>query len=50
VELNDILFVLFYLVAIGVIVAHYTGWLEDHGLEWLVYVIAVLVFPVVLFL
>lgn len=48
--LNDILFALFYLVAIVVVVAHYTGWLEDHNLDWLVFVVAVLVFPVVLLL
>ena len=48
--LNNILFGLFYVFAIGTVIAHYTGWLEDHGLEWLVFVAAVLVFPVVLLL
>lgn len=48
--LNDVLFALFYVVAIAVIIAHFTGWLEERGLDWLVYVVAVLVFPVVLFL
>ena len=42
------LFGLFYLVA--VVILHFTGWLEDHDMEWLVFVMAVLVFPVVWFL
>ena len=45
--MNDIVFGLFYLVAITVIVLHFTGWLAEHDLEWLVYVMAMLVFPVV---
>ncbi|MFT5415815.1 MAG: hypothetical protein ACI915_002133, partial [Gammaproteobacteria bacterium] len=48
--LTDILFALFYLVAIVVVVLHVTGWLEDHNLEWLVFVMAAQVFPVVIFL
>lgn len=48
--LNDILFALFYLSAIAVVIAHYTGWLEEHNLDWLVFVVAALVFPVVLLL
>ncbi|MDP6183643.1 MAG: hypothetical protein QF609_07485 [Gammaproteobacteria bacterium] len=44
------LFGLFYLVAIAVVILHFTGWLEDHDMEWLVFVMAVLVFPVVWFL
>lgn len=47
--MNDIVFGLFYVVAITVIVLHFTGWLAEHDLEWLVYVMAVLVFPVVSF-
>jgi low affinity Fe/Cu permease len=47
---NNILFGLFYVVAIIVIVLHYTGRLAEHNLEWLVYLMALLVFPVVLFL
>lgn len=47
--MNDIVFGLFYLVAITVIALHFTGWLAEHDLEWLVYVMAVLVFPVVSF-
>ena len=48
--MKDILFALFYLVAIVVVVLHFTGWLENRDMNWLVYVVAVLVFPVVLFL
>jgi hypothetical protein len=48
--MTDILFALFYLVAIGIVVLHFTGWLEDHNMEWLVFVMAVLVFPIVIFL
>ena len=48
--LNDILFAVFYLLAIVVVIAHYTGWLADHDMEWMVFVVAVLVFPVVFFL
>ena len=48
--LNDILFGLFYLLAITVVVLHFTGWLEDHDMEWLVLLTAALVFPVVLLL
>jgi hypothetical protein len=47
---QDILFALFYLVAIVVVVLHFTGWLEQRDLNWVVYVVAVLVFPVVLLL
>lgn len=46
--MNNILFGLFYVVAIAVVVLHFTGWLAEHNLEWLVYVVAVLVFPVVM--
>lgn len=48
--MNDILFALFYAVAITVVILHFTGWLAARNLEWIVYVIAALVFPVVLFL
>ncbi len=48
--MTDILFAVFYLVAIAVIILHFTGWLEDHNMEWLVFVMAALVFPVVIFL
>jgi hypothetical protein len=47
---NNILFALFYVVAIAVLILHFTGWLAARNLEWLVFVIAALVFPVVVFL
>ncbi len=43
-------FAAFYVVAIIVLVLHFTGWLRDHNLEWLVFVLAVAVFPAVLLL
>ena len=46
--LDNVLFGLFYLVAIVVVILHYTGWLADRGLEWVVYVTALLVFPIAL--
>lgn len=48
--MGNMLFGMFYLVAITVLILHFTGWLAERNLEWLVYVIAVLVFPVVLYL
>ena len=49
-EIQEILFAAFYLAGIVVVILHYTGWLEDRNLTWLVYVMAVAIFPVVLFL
>ncbi len=43
-------FVLFYVVAISILVMHFTGFLERHNLEWLVLVLAIAVFPAVYFL
>jgi len=40
----------YYIVAITVLVLHFTGWLRQHNLEWLVLVLAVTVFPAVLWL
>lgn len=48
--MTDILFASFYLGAIAVVILHFTGWLEDHDMEWLVFVMAVLVFPIVILL
>jgi len=49
-ELNDILFAVFYLAAMVVVVLHYTGWLEQRNLNWIVYVMAVAIFPVIFLL
>ncbi|MGH8754057.1 MAG: hypothetical protein ACREUJ_09350 [Burkholderiales bacterium] len=40
----------FYILAITLIILHYTGWLAKHNLEWLLYVMALTVFPAVLWL
>ncbi|MGH8663147.1 MAG: hypothetical protein ACREUX_02655 [Burkholderiales bacterium] len=44
------LLLLYYVVAITILVLHFTGWLRYHNLEWLVLVLAVTVFPAVLYL
>lgn len=43
-------FYIFYVIAIAVIILHFTGFLKRNNLEWLVLVLAVAVFPAVLFL
>ena len=40
----------FYVVAIVVLILHFTGWLKRNNLEWLVLVLAAATFPVVIFL
>jgi hypothetical protein len=45
-----LLFSLFYVIAIIVLVMHFTGFLARHNLEWLVLVLAVAVFPAVIYL
>ena len=47
--MEDILIALYYVVAIVVVVVHYLGFLEDRGLEWIVYVVAALLFPMLYF-
>jgi hypothetical protein len=47
--MEDILIGLYYIAALTVILLHYIGWLEDRGLEWIVYVVAVLLFPMLYF-
>ncbi|HTJ95922.1 MAG TPA: hypothetical protein VL381_00500 [Rhodocyclaceae bacterium] len=44
------LFVLYYIVAITVLILHFTGWLARHNLEWLILILAVTVFPAVIYL
>jgi hypothetical protein len=43
-------FIAFYIVAIIILILHFTGWLAEHNLEWLVFILAVAVFPAVMFL
>jgi hypothetical protein len=44
------MFILYYIVAITVLVLHFTGFLARHNLEWLVLALAVTVFPAVIYL
>lgn len=44
------LFLLYYVFAITVLVLHFTGWLARHNLEWVILVLAVTVFPAVIYL
>jgi len=47
---RNMLFILYYIVAITILVLHFTGLLARYNLEWLVLVLAATVFPAVLFL
>lgn len=44
------LFILYYAIAIAVLILHFTGYLARHNLEWVVYLLAATVFPAVLYL
>jgi len=44
------LFYAFYVIALIVLILHFTGWLKRNNLEWLVLVLAVATFPAVIFL
>ena len=44
------LFILYYIVAIVVLVMHFTGMLVRYNVEWLILVLAVTVFPAVIYL
>ena len=44
------LFALFYVIAIAVLIMHFTGFLARHNLEWQVLALAVAVFPAVIYL
>jgi hypothetical protein len=43
-------FILYYIVATTVLILHFTGFLARNNIEWLVFVLAVTVFPAVLYL
>jgi hypothetical protein len=47
---DEMLFALFYVVAILILILHFTGFLARRNLEWLVLVLAVAVFPAVIYL
>ena len=44
------LFYAFYVIALVILILHFTGWLKRNNLEWLVLVLAVATFPAVIFL
>lgn len=44
------LFYAFYVIALIILILHFTGWLKRNNLEWLVLLLAVATFPAVLFL
>jgi hypothetical protein len=44
------LFYAFYVLALIILILHFTGWLKRNNLEWLVLVLAVATFPAVYFL
>ncbi|MGB7991501.1 MAG: hypothetical protein WCF44_19020 [Candidatus Methylophosphatis roskildensis] len=44
------LFILYYLIAVMVLILHFTGYLARRNLEWIVYLLAATVFPAVLYL
>ena len=44
------LFALFYVIAIAILIMHFTGFLARHNLEWLVLALAIAVFPAVVYL
>jgi hypothetical protein len=44
------LFAIYYLVAITILVLHFTGFLARNNLQWLVLVLAASVIPAVIYL
>jgi hypothetical protein len=44
------LFLIYYVVAIAILILHFAGVLESRNLEWLVLVEAATVFPAVIYL
>ncbi len=44
------MFFLYYIFAIVVLIMHFTGFLARHNIEWMVLVLAVTVFPAVIYL
>ena len=43
-------FYAFYVIALVVLILHFTGWLKRNNLEWMVLVLAVATFPAVIWL
>lgn len=46
----SVFFVAYYILSIVILVLHFTGFLARHRIEWLIYVLAVTVFPAVIYL
>ena len=44
------MFYVFYVIAIAILALHFTGWLKRNNLEWLILLLAVAVFPAVIYL
>ena len=44
------LFVVYYVIAIVILILHFTGVLARYHMEWLVLLLAVTVFPAVIYL
>ena len=44
------LFALYYIFAVAVLILHFTGTLARRKLEWLLYVVALTVFPAMIYL
>lgn len=47
---DRMLFALYYVVALTILILHFTGFLARRNLEWLLYVVALTVFPAVIYL
>ena len=47
---NDVYLAIYYVVAIAILVLHFTGHLARYRMEWLVLVLAISVFPAVIYL
>lgn len=43
-------FTLYYLFALSVLILHFTGFLARRNLEWLLYAVALTVFPAMIWL
>jgi hypothetical protein len=50
IQTEHIMFYAFYVVAITILILHFTGWLKRNNLEWIVLVLAVATFPAVIYL
>ena len=44
------LFAIYFLVCVCALILHFTGHLQRWGMEWIIFVLAVTVFPAVIYL